>query len=258
MDYNREYYTNGIVQLDAAKELMRLMPRQADSVLDVGCGSGKVAHLIYEHILPNFMLAIDSSAEMINQARLLHPDSKVMFSHQKIEQFVSNQSFDLITSNSSFQWFQNYDASINALKNALNLRGVFVLQTPYKQNWCPQVSVLMNEFFTRYYPELGQCFTLPCMHFDDPEQYADLFESKNFTTASLVTRNFEYRFTGDDFRKFFMSGAYKVYTHEKSYSVAIPDRFAEDLERFVSQKVINQSVFSVTISRVLASFKPHI
>ena len=41
MDYNREYYTNGIVQLDAAKELMRLMPRQADSVLDVGCGSGE-------------------------------------------------------------------------------------------------------------------------------------------------------------------------------------------------------------------------
>ena len=55
-----------------------------------------------------------------------------------------------------------------------------------------------------------------------------------------------------------MSGAYKVYTHEKSYSVAIPDRFAQDLERFVSQKVINQSVFSVTISRVLASFKPRI
>ncbi|WP_341664431.1 methyltransferase domain-containing protein [Vibrio sp.] len=255
MDYNREYYTNGIVQLDAAKELIRLMPMQADSVLDIGCGSGKVSHLIYEYILPNFMLAIDSSSEMINQARLIHPDSKVVFSHQKIEQFVSHHFFDLITSNSSFQWFQDYDASINAIKSALNPSGVFVLQTPYKQDWCPQVSILMNEFFTRYYPDLGQRFTLPCMHFDYPEQYADLFESKNFTTTSLTTRNFEYRFTGDDFRKFFMSGAYKVYTHEKSYSVAIPERFAEDLERFVIEKSRNQCVFEITISRMLASFR---
>lgn len=256
MNYNLEYYTNGIVQFDAAKELMQLMPKQADSVLDIGCGSGKVSHLIYEHVLPKFMLAIDSSEEMINQARLLYPDSKLLFSHQSIEQFVSDRAFDLITANSSFQWYQDYDASINTIKNSLRPSGVFVLQTPYKQDWCPQVSVLMNEFFTHHYPDLGQNFKLPCMHFDYPEQYVDLFESKNFTTVSLKTRHFEYRFSGDDFRKFFMSGAYKVYTLAKSYSVAMPNRFAEDLEHFVNVKTRGNKEFEVCISRVMASFKP--
>ncbi|MBU2898488.1 class I SAM-dependent methyltransferase [Vibrio hepatarius] len=256
MNYDREYYSNGIVQFDAAKELLQLLPKRVDSLLDVGCGSGKVSHLIYEHLSPKFMLAIDNSLEMINQATLRYPDSKLQFLHADINQFGLENRFEVVTANSSFQWFRDYDASLLAIKNALKPSGIFVMQTPYKQDWCPQVSALMDKFFTDYYPEHGHCFTLPCMHLDSPEEYIRLFESKGFSTVSIKTHHFEYQFSGNEFKKFFMSGAYKVYTQVNSYSLAIPNQLKGDLESFICEYTLLNKTFEVSMTRVIASFKP--
>ncbi|MGY3686261.1 class I SAM-dependent methyltransferase [Vibrio coralliilyticus] len=254
MNYNKEYHRNGIVQFDAAKELIRLLPTKVGRLLDVGCGSGKVAHLIYDHSSPQTMVAIDVSSEMLEQALRLYPDSPIDFVHADIVNYASEEGFDVITSNSSFQWYQDYDAALSAIRTALKPDGMFVLQTPYKQDWCPQVSNLMSEFFRDFYPQLGQDFRMVCMHLEHEREYREMFESRGFSVISMMPKEFAYSFSGEEFRQFFMSGAYKVYTSEKSYSLPIPPAFAADLENFIDETVRSQQCIEVSISRILACF----
>ncbi|MCG9677919.1 methyltransferase domain-containing protein [Vibrio sp. Isolate24] len=254
MNYNKEYHSNGIVQFDAAKELIQLLPDKVDRLLDVGCGSGKVSHLIQEHSEPKTMVAIDASAEMLEQAHRLYPDSRIQFEHADIRHYTTATGFDVITSNSSFQWYQDYDVALLAIRSALNVHGTFALQTPYKQEWCPLVSELMTEFFRDYYPQLGQCFRMPCMHLESAEQYREMFESRGFRVLSIKPREFVYSFAGEEFKKFFMSGAYKVYTLAQSYTLPIPSAFTRDLESFIEEIANSNSRFDVSIFRLLACF----
>lgn len=254
MNYNKEYHSNGIVQFDAAKQLIQLLPTQVERLLDIGCGSGKVSHLIHEYSTPQVMVAIDASAEMLDQARRLYPDSSICFEHVDVRQYTAEAGFDVITSNSSFQWYQDYDAALVAIRNALNLNGVFVLQTPYKQEWCPQVIQLMAEFFRDYYPQLGESFRMPCMHLESAEEYREMFESRGFHLLSMAPREFDYSFTGEEFKKFFMSGAYKVYTLASSYTLPMPSSFASDLESYIEEVTHSRQRFDVSIFRLIASF----
>ncbi|NRB67848.1 MAG: methyltransferase domain-containing protein [Vibrio sp.] len=254
MNYNKEYHSNGIVQFDAAKELIQHLPTQVGRLLDIGCGSGKVSHLILAHSNPQAMVAIDASKEMLEQAHKLYPDSPVQFEHADVRQFTTELKFDVITSNSSFQWYQDYDAALSTIKDALNENGIFVLQTPYKQKWCPQVIDMMAEFFRAYYPQLGQNFCMPCMHLESPEEYREMFESRGFSVNSITPREFEYVFTGEEFKKFFMSGAYKVYTLASSYTLPLPSSFAGDLEDFIEEITQSREIFDVCIFRLIASF----
>ncbi|MER2495285.1 methyltransferase domain-containing protein [Vibrio neptunius] len=254
MNYSKEYHSNGIVQFDAAKELIQLLPTQVGRLLDIGCGSGKVSHLIQAYSNPQVMVAIDASKEMLEQANKLYPGSPVQFEHADVRQFTTELKFDVITSNSSFQWYQDYDAALSTIKDALNANGIFVLQTPYKQEWCPQIIVLMGEFFRAYYPQLGQNFRMPCMHLESPEEYKEMFESRGFSVLSFTPREFEYVFTGEEFKKFFMSGAYKVYTSASSYTLPIPSSFAGDLESYIEELSQSRESFDVCIFRLIASF----
>ena len=66
MNYEKGYYSNGNVQYDAAKELLTLIPTNPRSLLDIGCGSGKVSHLIYQKVSPKQMLSIDISHNKVS------------------------------------------------------------------------------------------------------------------------------------------------------------------------------------------------
>ncbi len=107
MNYEKGYFSNGNVQYDAAKELLTLIPTNPRSLLDIGCGSGKVSHLIYQNVSPKQMLSIDISQAMLEEVEHRYPSSPIEFRHTDIVQFSSDEVYDVIISNSSFQWFKN-------------------------------------------------------------------------------------------------------------------------------------------------------
>ena len=81
-----------------------------------------------------------------------------------------------------------------------------------------------------------------------------MFESRGFSVNSITPREFEYVFTGEEFKKFFMSGAYKVYTLASSYTLPLPSSFAGDLEDFIEKITQSREIFDVCIFRLIASF----
>ena len=255
MNYEKGYYSNGNVQYDAAKELLTLTPTNPRSLLDIGCGSGKVSHLIYQKVSPKQMLSIDISQAMLEEVDHRYPSSPIEFRHSDIAQFSSDEVYDVIISNSSFQWFKNYYASLNTIRRCLAPNGRLIIQTPYRQIWCPEVTQLMAVFFSTKYPSLNDEFRLPCMHLESDLAYQNMFEGYGFAVENLYTKAFTYRFSATEFKQFFMSGAYKVYTHKDSYTSELPDSFEHDLLQYLDQEIKEGQVYNVTIHRLLTSLK---
>ncbi|MFV8458691.1 class I SAM-dependent methyltransferase, partial [Vibrio owensii] len=173
--YVKSYYQNGLVQHDAALELVELLPISSSYVLDVGCGSGKVSELFYRRTCPLEMVAIDKSFEMIKEAILLHESTKINYKNHDIENVFFKQKFDIIISNSSLQWFKNIKTSLSNIHAHLSDNGRFYIQAPFRKNWCPEITLMVDEFFDEQYPELINHFSFPCLHLDTLDEYVDLF-----------------------------------------------------------------------------------
>ena len=102
----KEYHNSSIIQQKCAKILVEHLPKDIGSVLDLGCGSGRV----YEQILEqkrnytNF-LGVDFSKDML----MLHKKGKNVkliegdFNQQELYNLLGN-SFDTIVSASALQW----------------------------------------------------------------------------------------------------------------------------------------------------------
>ncbi len=50
-----------------------------------------------------------------------------------------------------------------------------------------------------------------------------------------------------------MSGAYKVYAHEQSYTSALPISFEHDLLEYLNQEIREGKIYNVTIHRLFTS-----
>ena len=69
------------------------------------------------------MLAIDVSQTMLSEAEHRYPSSPIEFRHSDIAHFSSSDVYDVIISNSSFQWLKDYDASLKAMRRCLAPNG---------------------------------------------------------------------------------------------------------------------------------------
>ncbi|MGC3836128.1 class I SAM-dependent methyltransferase [Moritella viscosa] len=131
MEYETEYSINNIVQQDAANYLINMIDHvQPKRILDIGCGSGNVTHKLNLKY-PNATIdAIDPSSKMINIAKNNYSSSKLSFICQKIEDFIPEYDYDLVFSNSSFQWWERHDIALSRIADLLAPNGVVAIQTP--------------------------------------------------------------------------------------------------------------------------------
>lgn len=234
LTYVKDYYQNGLVQHDAALELVELLPFSSSYVLDVGCGSGKVSELFFKKTSPLEMIAIDKSFEMIKEAVFLHKSTKISYKNYDIENISFKKKFDVIISNSSLQWFKNIRTSLSNIQNHLSENGRFYVQAPFCQNWCPEITLMVDDFFDENYPELKSHFSFPCLHLDTLDEYIDLFSKSNLNTEKIYNKTFSYNVDNRDFIKIFKSGAIKAYSSEENFSTLLPHDFYDNLLKFAS------------------------
>lgn len=232
--YVKSYYQNGLVQHDAALELLELLPNTSSYVLDVGCGSGKVSELFCKKTSPLEMIAIDKSFEMVKEAIFLHGTTKINYKNHDIENISFKRKFDVIISNSSLQWFKNIKISLSNIHDHLSDNGRFYVQAPFQKNWCPEITLMVDDFFNEQYPELKSYFSFPCIHLDTLDEYVDLFSKSNLHTEKIYSKTFSYNVDNRDFIKIFKSGAIKAYSSEENFSTLLPHDFYENLLKFAS------------------------
>ena len=103
-----EYARNSAAQQGWAHELIeKLALSGRESVLDLGCGDGKVTAEIARRAAGGRVVGIDSSEDMVSLARRSFPESRhpnLRFQHGDARALRLDAEFDIVFSNSTLHW----------------------------------------------------------------------------------------------------------------------------------------------------------
>lgn len=99
------------------------------NILEIGCGTGNYTELLQERFPSADITAIDFSSEMISvAARKLNKKKRVRLFVDDAEEFIpeTGKRYDLITSNSTLQWFADLKKGLEHYHGLLTNRGVII------------------------------------------------------------------------------------------------------------------------------------
>ena len=149
-----------------ARRLADLLSRQGNvnSILDVGCGTGFLTQLLFEHYPDIRILGIDVAPGMVEicRERWAHVRS-VSFHVADAERFDPKQSFDLIASSFCFQWFNARMQSVCRLARMLNPGGMFAVAVPVAGSLVELIESYQSVF----------CEELPGLKYASAKDYID-------------------------------------------------------------------------------------
>jgi trans-aconitate 2-methyltransferase len=104
--------------------LSRLLLRGDETVLDAGCGSGRVTTLLLERLPQGRVIGVDGSAAMIERAReLLGDDPRVRLEVGDLLELDLGEEADAVFSNATFHWILDHERLFARLHAALRPGG---------------------------------------------------------------------------------------------------------------------------------------
>jgi len=111
--YAKSYDSYSCIQNICAKKLIAAINEDNfTSILDVGCGTGSFTELLYEKFPKANIKAIDLSDKMLDIAKSKMHNNGIDFKTMDAESLNLNEKFDLISSNATFQWFEDLNEAI--------------------------------------------------------------------------------------------------------------------------------------------------
>lgn len=153
--------------------LERLELAGDETVLDAGCGSGRVTEMLLERLPRGRVLAVDGSASMLEAAReRLAGDDRVEFVQADLlELDLGGRAVDAVLSTATFHWIKDHARLFARLHAALRPGGQLVAQCGGKGNLARVLA--RTEAVAadpRYVPHLTG--------FVDPHRFADADETE--------------------------------------------------------------------------------
>lgn len=115
-----------------ANDLMARIPlRSAETVIDLGCGTGHQAAQLSERFPEAQVLGLDSSAEMLGQAVSAYGTTDLLqWQQADIASFEPDTSVDLIFSNAALHWVPDHATLFPNMISWLKPGGVLAVQMP--------------------------------------------------------------------------------------------------------------------------------
>jgi len=125
-----------------SRDLLAQIPlADARKVVDIGCGPGNSTELLVKRWPQAAVTGIDTSADMLRQARERLPAQK--FIETNVAHWAPPENTDVLFANASFQWVPGHLKQMQRLAGALPRGGVLAVQMP--DNLDEPVHVLMRE-----------------------------------------------------------------------------------------------------------------
>lgn len=147
--YARGYDQHSTVQnLSALKLIEEANSGSFRNILEIGCGTGNYTKLLREKFSKACIKAIDMSGEMIKLAKEKLGNEGIEFIIADAENLKLEKSFDLISSNASFQWFENLEGDLVKYKEALN-KGGSILFSTFGPRTFYELHSSLEEFFQK-------------------------------------------------------------------------------------------------------------
>jgi SAM-dependent methyltransferase len=130
--YSDKDYTGEVEYID---KLIKENSINTKTILDMGCGTGKHAELLYDK--GYIVHGIDLSHDMLKiaETRRKGKEDKLSFSHSNIQELKLNKKFDVVISLFHVMSYQNSNAELikafEVAKNHLNDGGIFIFDFWY-------------------------------------------------------------------------------------------------------------------------------
>ena len=107
--------------------LDRLQLEGDETVLDAGCGSGRVTELLLERLPRGRVIAVDAAPSMVKQARAALGDRAEVI-QSDLAELELGERVDAVFSNAVFHWVPDHDALFSRMHAALRPGGRLVAQ----------------------------------------------------------------------------------------------------------------------------------
>ncbi|MCP9488430.1 MAG: methyltransferase domain-containing protein [Solirubrobacteraceae bacterium MAG38_C4-C5] len=118
------YHTISCPQAAMAEAVLdRLELRGDETVLDAGCGSGRVTAALLDRLPRGRVVAVDADAGMVAHARDALPPDRAEVHQHDLAALVLAAPVDAAFSNAVFHWIPDHDALFAALARALRPGG---------------------------------------------------------------------------------------------------------------------------------------
>lgn len=160
-----------------------LNPKDDETILDLGCGSGQLTALISERAKQ--VIGMDKSPEMIQSAQSQFP--QLDFQTGDADAFNFDIKFDSIFSNAALHWVIDYKSAITCMYDNLKKGGKIVLEFGGKGNVQSIVNQLRLSLKQRDYKAQSE---LQLWYFPSIAEYSSALEEVGFevTFAQLFDR----------------------------------------------------------------------
>jgi trans-aconitate 2-methyltransferase len=121
-------------QVEWARAVLDRLPLRGDeTVLDAGCGSGRVTRMLAERLPAGRVIAVDASPSMVERARsALRPQDAVV--RADLRELELDEPVDAVFSNAVFHWVADHDALFRRLHDAMRPGGRLIAQCGGKGN----------------------------------------------------------------------------------------------------------------------------
>jgi trans-aconitate methyltransferase len=134
----QDYAKNSQNQFQWAKELIPKLKLQGnESLLDIGCGDGKITAELAQCLPEGRAVGVDSSEKMINLAKSSFPQKdhpNLSFQVMDAKKLTFQSEFDVAFSNATLHWIVDQKAVLVGVQRSLKPRGRLLFQMAGKGN----------------------------------------------------------------------------------------------------------------------------
>jgi trans-aconitate 2-methyltransferase len=155
------------------KVLSTLELRGDETVLDAGCGTGRLTARLLERLPRGRVIALDASPAMLAVARreLAHFGDRVSFVEATLARDELPSGMDVVFSTATFHWVLDHDALFGSIARALVSGGKLHAQCGGARNLERAHSLVMDTIHTPRFAEFFASLT-------DPWLFADVADSE--------------------------------------------------------------------------------
>ncbi len=170
-----EYVRSSASQLGWAMELIEKLGLRGDeSVMDIGCGDGRVTAEIARRVPRGSVTGIDSSREMIERARAVWPAARhanLSFELADAQALPFADRFDVAFSSATLHWVRDQAAVLRGVARALRGGGRLLFQMGGRGNgaavFASGVQLTATPAWSRYFKDFAFPWSFP-----DTDEYA--------------------------------------------------------------------------------------